>query len=395
MNGPKPTAAGSDYARQALLPEGFRDQLAPKAEFEASLVRRLMDTFLSYGYDRVAPPVVEYENSLLVGAGATRANTMFRVMDPDTQSMMAVRADMTVQISRLAATRLSDAERPLRLSYTGNVLRTKGSQVRPARQFVQAGIELVGATSLEAEFEVVKVAIEALTGAGINTLSLDLTVAPILSMLSDKHALSPDDRAVVYEALNAKDKGALSSISKVARLEFEALLAASGPAATALSALKKLELKGAAGQLVARLGRLVELITRHLPDLPVTIDPCESHGFEYKSGIGFALFAKGSKSELGRGGRYLVVHPDGHTEEATGFSVYLDSLLDALPAPKQSEKLFLPYGTSDKDAGKQRAAGWRTIQCLNQGLTDEADTSKEARRLGCSHILRDGQIKAV
>lgn len=391
MNGPTPPLAGNPYARQALLPEGFRDQLAPKAEFEATLVRGLMDSFLSYGYDRVAPPVVEYEQSLLVGAGATRANAMFRVMDPDTQSMMAVRADMTVQISRLAATRLSESARPLRLSYTGNVLRTKGSQVRPARQFVQAGIELIGAPSLEAEFEVVKVAIESLAAAGIQSLTIDLTIAPILTMLSDRHALAEADRETIFEALNAKDKGALSQIDTAPREDFEALLLASGPAQAALSALKKMELKGAAGQLVARLGRLVEMIGDHMPDLPITIDPCESHGFEYKSGIGFAVFAKGSQSELGRGGRYLVLHPDGHTEEAAGFSVYLDSLIDALPAPVSVEKLFLPFGTSDNDGARHRQAGWRTIQ----GLTDEADTSKEARRLGCSHILLDGQISAV
>ncbi len=397
MNGPKSQVgvqsmvAGNDYARQALLPEGFRDQLAPKAEHEATLVRGLMDCFRSYGYDRVSPPVVEYEASLLVGAGETRANTMFRVMDPDTQSMMAMRADMTVQLSRLAATRLSDSQRPLRLSYTGNVLRTKGSQVRPARQFVQAGFELIGAPSLDAEFEVVKLAIEALTGVGIGEMSIDLTLAPLLELVANAHALSQAERIVAFDALNAKDRGALAAVQDAARSSFESLLDAAGPADQALPKLQQMALKGAAGQLVARLGRLVETISLHLPDLQITIDPCESHGFEYKSGIGFALFAKGSQSELGRGGRYLVVHPDGHTEEATGFSVYLDSLTDALPMPENSEKLFLPFGTSDKEAAAQRAAGWRAIQ----GLTDEPDAAKEARRLGCSHILMNGQISAV
>ncbi len=391
MTGPQSIKAGSDYARQALLPEGFRDQLAPQAEHEASLVRGLMDCFLSYGYDRVAPPVVEYEGSLLVGAGATRANSMFRVMDPDTQSMMAVRADMTVQISRLAATRLSDSPRPLRLSYTGNVLRTKGSQVRPARQFVQAGIELIGSNSLEAEFEVVKTSVEALAGVGIEEMSIDLTLAPLLPMMADTHGLPDDIRRVVFDALNSKDKGGLAVLADAARSEFEALLSAAGPAEQAMAILKGMQLKGAAGQLIARLGRLVDMIESKLPSLQVTVDACESHGFEYKSGIGFALFAKGNQSELGRGGRYLVVHPDGHTEEAAGFSVYMDSLVAALPTPENPEKLFLPYGTSDKDAVAQREAGWRTIQ----GLTDEADTVKEARRLGCSHVLKDGQISAV
>ncbi len=395
MSGPtgkstgKPT--GNAYARQALLPEGFRDQLAPRAEHEASLVRSLVDCFQAYGYDRVAPPVVEFEASLLVGAGASRANSMFRVMDPDTQNMMAVRADMTVQISRLAATRLSDAARPLRLSYSGNVLRTKGSQLRPTRQFVQAGIELIGSTSLTAEFEVIKIAIESLTETGIKSLSLDLTTAPLVHHLCDKHKIADRQRSSVIEALNAKDSGALAALNDAAKTDFSKLLSAAGPASGALDALRSMEIAGSAGQLVARLGRLVEMLEAQMPALPVTIDPCESHGFEYKSGIGFGVFAKGNQSELGRGGRYLVEHPDGHSEEATGFSVYLDSLLDALPAPEKPEKLFLPTGTSDKDAALFRAEGWRTIQ----GLTEVADASKEALRLGCSHILLGGSVAPV
>jgi len=169
------------------------------------------------------------------------------------------------------------------------------------------------------------------------------------------------------------------------------LLLAAGPARDALDVLRGLELAGSAGQLIARLGRLVELLETQMPALPVTIDPCESHGFEYKSGIGFGIFAKGNQSELGRGGRYLVVHPDGHREEATGFSVYLDSLLDALPALQKPEKLFLPMGTSDKEAAGLRSEGWRTIQDLTEG----ADPSKEALRLGCSHILLNGTVKLV
>lgn len=390
MNGPSVKSAGTQYARQALLPEGFRDQLSPKAEHEATLVRGLMDIFISHGYDRVAPPVVEYEDSLLFGAGATRAKQMFRLMDPDTQRVMAVRADMTVQMARLAATRLSESPRPLRLSYTGNVLRTKGSQLRPTRQFVQAGIEMIGSNSLQAEFEVINIAVEALVNAGVQALSIDFTLAPLVGLLCDEHQLSDSERALVFDALDAKDGGALADISERARADFHQLLAAAGPAGRALEVLRKLTLKAGAGQLVARLGRLCEMVQAQLPDVAVTIDPCESHGFEYKSGIGFALFARGSQSELGRGGRYLVEHPDGSVEDATGFSVYLDSLMGALEVPEPRPVLYLPFECS-ADIGKQyRSEGWRTVQ----GLTEEADASKEARRLGCSHIFLNNSIVA-
>lgn len=391
MNGPIRQIAGSAYARQALLPEGFRDQLSPKAEQEAALVRGLMDSFLSHGYDRVSPPLVEYEDSLLVGAGATRAKQMFRLMDPDTQRMMAIRADMTIQMARLAATRLSDAPRPLRLAYTGNVLRTKGSQLRPTRQFIQAGVELVGAPSLEAELEVIALAVEALEAVGIAELSLDLTVAPLVAQMVDAHRLEGDVRDTVLAALEAKDIGALAVLDGVAKAQFEALLGAAGEGARAVEILRGLELKGNAGKLAARLGRLLAMVNKRLPKLSVTIDPCESHGFEYKSGIGFALFSKGGEGELGRGGRYMVTHPDGHEEEATGFSVYLDTLLKALPPFAVAQKIFLPHGTRGTVGAKLRAEGWRTIQ----GLSEHEEAQAEAIRLGCSHILLDDQVRAV
>ncbi|WP_417460215.1 ATP phosphoribosyltransferase regulatory subunit [Kordiimonas sp.] len=391
MNGPKRQIAGSAYARQALLPEGFRDQLSPRAEQEAALVRGLMDSFLSHGYDRVSPPLVEYEDSLLVGAGATRAKQMFRLMDPDTQRMMAIRADMTIQMARLAATRLADAPRPLRLAYTGNVLRTKGSQLRPTRQFIQAGVELVGASSLEAELEVIVLAVEALETVGIAELSLDLTVAPLVAQMVEAHRLEGDVRDTVLAALEAKDIGALAVLTGPAKIQFEALLGAAGAGARAVEILRGLELKGNTGKLVARLGRLLSMIGKRLPALSVTIDPCESHGFEYKSGIGFALFSKGGEGELGRGGRYLVTHPDGHEEEATGFSVYLDTLLKALPPFEVAQKIFLPHGTKGAVGAKLRAEGWRTVQ----GLAEHDDAQEEAVRLGCSHILLDDQVRAV
>ncbi|MBL4837968.1 MAG: ATP phosphoribosyltransferase regulatory subunit [Kordiimonadaceae bacterium] len=391
MNGPSKKIAGTIYARQALLPEGFRDQLAPAAEQEALIVRSLVDSFHSHGYDSVSPPTVEYEDSLLVGAGAARGPQMFRVMDPDTQRMMAVRTDMTVQTARLAATRLADAPRPLRLAYSGNVLRTKGSQIRPARQFVQAGVELVGCDSLDAELEVIAVAVEGLQNVGIEGVSVDLTTAPLARALCEEFGFDETATNHILEALDAKDVGALESLPSDAKNIFGQLLASAGTADRAVDLMQAIGLSGAAGELVDRVATLVAMLATRLPDLSLTVDPCETHGFEYKTGIGFALFAKGGKGELGRGGRYNVVYPDGHAEEAVGFSVYLDSLMAVLPLADLPKKLYLPYGTKLEVAANLRNEGWRTIQ----GLTEGGESLKEAARLGCSHIYSEGAVSAL
>src|SRR6201995_4273025 len=106
----------------ALLPAGLRDLLPPDAETEASAVESLMGVFAAHGYQRVKPPLLEFEDTLLAGSGAAVGTQTFRLMDPDTRRMMGVRADMTPQVARIAATRLAHLPRPLRLSYAGQAL---------------------------------------------------------------------------------------------------------------------------------------------------------------------------------------------------------------------------------------------------------------------------------
>ena len=145
----------------ALLPLGLSDLLPPEAAVEARVVSAMMAVLESHGYERVKPPLMEFEENLLSGAGAAMAKETFRLMDPISQRMIGLRADMTTQVARIASTRLADAPRPLRLCYAGQVLRVKGSQLRPERQVGQVGAELIGTDSVTADLEVVALAGEA------------------------------------------------------------------------------------------------------------------------------------------------------------------------------------------------------------------------------------------
>lgn len=389
---PNPPLGGDDlFARRALLPEGYRDELYPQAEQHYSLVHDLVDVFQSFGYVRVRPPLVEYEETLFAGAGETKAAASFRLMDPATQRPMAVRADMTPQIARIASTRLKDAPRPLRLAYSGTVMRVIGSQIRPTREFMQAGFELVGSDTLASEVEGILVAVEALKAVDIRDLSLDLTVAPLVGLMAAEIGTDAYHLKAVRAALASKDVAALRAIEGGAGEAYAALIPAAGPAATALERLATLRLGGDAGALVDRLAALVAALKSRMPDLSITVDPCETHGFEYKCGIGFALFAAHVRAELGRGGRYMVTHPDGTEEPAVGFSAYLDSLLDAARARTAPSRLYIPCGVAEGAGAKWRADGWRTVR----GLADEADIEAEARRLLCTHLLEDGEAVAL
>jgi ATP phosphoribosyltransferase regulatory subunit len=123
----------NDNDHRGLLPAGLADLLPPDAEREARAIDLALERCAAFGYERVKPPLVEFEESLLGGPGAVLGPQTFRLMDPVSQRMMGVRPDMTVQVARIAVTRLKHEPRPLRLSYGGNVIRVRGSALKPGR----------------------------------------------------------------------------------------------------------------------------------------------------------------------------------------------------------------------------------------------------------------------
>jgi ATP phosphoribosyltransferase regulatory subunit len=375
----------TDSAKKALLPDGLRDVLPPDAAWEASVVGGLVACFAARGYERVSPPLVEFEESLLDGAGRAMAPATFRLMDPVTQRMMGVRADMTLQIARIAATRLKQAPRPLRLAYAGDVLRVKGSQLRPERQFVQAGAEIIGADDAAADAEIILMAVEALGRAGVADLSVDINLPTLAPSLCESLDLDAETTANLRAALDRKDAAAVREVGGAAAELLGALLLASGPADQAIAALGELDLPEAADAERERLSAVTALVREAAPSLMLTVDPVEHRGFEYQTGLSFSVFAKGVRGEMGRGGRY---HVNGSRDPATGFSLFLDSVLRALPAPAREERLYLPHGTPPEDGTARREEGWVTVA----GLAPEGDADAEAGRLGCTHILRGGEV---
>ncbi|MFQ5959677.1 MAG: ATP phosphoribosyltransferase regulatory subunit [Alphaproteobacteria bacterium] len=378
-----------EFATRALLPAGLRDVLPPDAGFEAGVAEHLLAGFAGHGYERVKPPLVEFEDSLLAGAGAAMAGAIFRLMDPASQRMMGVRADITPQIARIAATRLAGAPRPLRLSYSGEVLCLAGSQLRPEREFVQVGAELIGSESPAADVEVVVLAAEALAGVGVSRLSIDLTLPTLVPSVCEGIGLDAAAARSMRAALDRKDAAAVAAVGGRGGELLGAMLRAAGPHERALDALARLDLPPAAEAQRDRLGEVAGIVAAAAPDLGLTIDPVEHRGFEYQTGVSFTLFAPGVRGELGRGGRYHL--GDGDGEPATGFTLFMDTVLRALPAPTPARRLFLPAGVARDEAARLRAEGWVAVA----GLDAAADATAEARRMGCSHVLVDGEIVAL
>lgn len=366
----------------ALLPTGLADLLPPEAEAEAIAVGRLMKVFNSHGYERVKPPLVEFADGLLAGTGAAMADQTFRMMDPDTNRMLGLRADMTPQVARIAVTRLASRPRPLRLSYAGQCLRVRGSQVDPDRQVAQAGIELIGPDTPAADAEIVLLAAEALAAIGISRISIDLTLPTMAPALLDDANIHGPARNTLTHALDRKDTATVAEHAGPLATLLTDLLLAAGPFDAAMAVLDAATLGPAPAALRDRLRATVAVIRAHNPTLRLTLDPLEFRGFRYHTGLCMTVFAPGRAEELGRGGRYMTA-----TESAAGLTLFPAAILRVCPAPPRRPQIFLPWGTEAATGIRLRAEGLATINALEAS----PDPAHEAARLRCTHLLTNGQ----
>ncbi|RYY43447.1 MAG: ATP phosphoribosyltransferase regulatory subunit, partial [Sphingomonadales bacterium] len=163
-----------------LLPEGFHDRLPPLADAAATLESRVLDVARLHGYERVDPPLAEFEESLGQRLKAASGKDAVRFTDPVSRRTLAIRPDITAQVGRIAATRMAHHPRPVRLSYAGQVLKLRASELRPERAMRQIGCELIGRDSIEAVREIVTVAVAALEAAGVPGLAIDFTLPDLV-----------------------------------------------------------------------------------------------------------------------------------------------------------------------------------------------------------------------
>jgi len=360
-----------------LLPEGLEDRLPASAARITTAMRACLDVLHQHGYDRVRPPLLEFERSLASRMQGIRTQSMFRFVDPASLRTLALRSDITPQVGRIASTSMKQAPRPLRLAYCGETALIRANQLDPARERLQLGAELVGADTVAAASEIVTVAIEALKAAGLTGIGVDFTLPDLVDTLAQRHGDTDGDRIeAIRRELDTKDAGGLRDAGGEAYLP---LLYATGPFESALADLRALDDDGA---LASRLDALAAIAARiadmHGDTVRLTLDPTERYGFEYQSWFGFTLYAGALRGAAGRGGTYRI---GGSDEPATGFSLYVDRLADSAPEPQPTRLIYLPIGHDADAAAGLRAEGWRTLAQLDEG--------EDAVALGCTHVLDD------
>ncbi len=377
-----------------LLPESIADVLPSEARKIEDLRRVLLDNFRRYGYELVMPPLLEYIESLLTGAGQDMDLRTFKLVDQLSGRTMGVRADMTTQVARIDAHLLNRVS-VTRLCYAGSVLHTRPSGLQATREPIQIGAEIYGHAGLEADAEIQELVIASLSLANISEVRLDLCHVGVLRALLESDPQAKKREAELFTLLGSKDLPALELITKNfspdvrnALLELPNLY---GDVSVLERARKLLpQLSG-----IARALDELEYLVKLLDNAHVTVDLADYRGYHYHSGVMFNAFAPGLPNAVARGGRYdHVGEAFGRARPATGFSLDLRELARLMPVAERKDAILAPWSQDSsllKKIKDLRGTGEVVIQSLpgHESEQDEFDCNRAVVFDGSQWILKN------
>jgi ATP phosphoribosyltransferase regulatory subunit len=371
-----------------VLPEYIQDALPAEAAKLEELRRRLLDAFRLNGYQLVAPPLLEYLESLLTGAGQDLQLKTLKLVDQLSGRTMGVRADITPQVARIDA-HLLNRKGVARLCYCGSVAHALPSSLTATREPLQLGAEVYGHAGLEADAEVIRLLAESLLTAGVGTSRIDLGHVGIFKALARKAGLLPEREEALFDCLQAKDlPGLRDLLGNVSCKVSSALLALPTLYGGAEVLAKAREILPDDVEIMSALGEL-EQLARDLADLPISFDLADLRGYHYHSGVVFAAYGGRSPVALALGGRYdSVGRAFGRGRPATGFSLDLRELAAQVADTAVSGAILAssPSEVGFKEAvARLRAAG----ESVMIELPGHEGTWREA---GCDRhlVLRGG-----
>lgn len=332
-----------------LLPEYIADALPHEAAQIERLRRRVLDLFRVHGYELVMPPLLEYLDSLLTGSGQDLELRTFKLVDQLSGRTLGIRADITPQVARIDA-HLLNRQGVTRLCYCDSVLHTLPASLAASREPIQLGAELYGYAGAEADLEAIRLMAAALTRAGTPASRIDLGHVGVFRALAHAAELDADAEAAILQLLQAKDIPGLRERSvdlpEPCRSALLRLPELYGGAEVLEAAARELP---ALAEIESALETLRQLQAA-MPELPLSFDLADLHGYNYHNGVVFAAYHPGFPSAIARGGRYDGAgRAFGRARAATGFSMDLREVARLSAAPGEPGAILAPYRAADAE----------------------------------------------
>ena len=370
-----------------VLPDHIADVLPSEARHIEEIRRDLLDMARCYGYELVMPPLLEHLESLLSGTGEALDLQTFKLVDQLSGRMMGLRADSTPQVARIDA-HLLNRQGVARLCYCGPVLHTRPSGPHASREPLQFGAEIYGHAGLEADLEILTLALDALRSAKVGPLTVDLANARIVSALLNASGLSGVQQDLVHAALAGKDASALRALTANCPAEIagaiQSLVSLYGDAGVLAKAVQQLPALPEVQQALSELQWLGKHIANAFEDVSVSFDLADLRGYAYYTGTRFSIYTPAAHDALARGGRYDEVGSVfGRKRPAVGFSLDVKELATAAQLRPLRAAIRAPWG---EDAQLRAAIAalrqqGETVVCVLPGHESEVDEFQCDREL--------------
>jgi ATP phosphoribosyltransferase regulatory subunit len=317
------------------IPSGTRDVLPDEMRELRQITESLRGVFDEAGYGEVYTPALEYE-SVLARGDMDEARPAYRVFD-EAGEVLVLRSDMTVPIARVVATRYPNAEPPLRFCYFAHSYRGVRPQRGQPREFLQAGIELIGAPAPHGTAEVLSVICGALDALGLESYRVGLGDAGLYPSLLDGFGVTGEPRARLLAELTRGDFVGLETELRGLELadeEIDLMLRVpqmrGGPGVLEVT-------PGPVADVVAGLQGVHALLERSVADRVIFDLGLSLRSLGYYTGAIFEIYDPAVGMPIGGGGRYDdLLGRFGADQPAVGFALGVDRLHLALAGEEKA-----------------------------------------------------------
>ena len=321
----------------SLLPPGFSDEVSDKAAIEHKYKNIIINLFQNNGYKLVKTPLIEYAKN-------SNLKNILKIKTKNKEKEVIIRDDITLQISRISNRLLKDP-RPIKLCYYGEVVRDKGSMLRPERQFLQIGAECIGENSYLADVEMLELAYKALKLVGVKDISIELSSRLFLNRIYS-FVKSNEKLKKIKLLVKRKDLDSLKKIiSSKYKKQLENIFSCTGNFSNKKNQLKKLIFDKTSKNEINNLLNINKVFLKKFPNTNFFLDLTETDNKNYHNGIRFTIFAENIRGEIARGGRYISKNKN-LKENATGFTCYMDTILRSSSKIEKFKKILVPFSTS-------------------------------------------------
>ena len=365
-----------------IIPQGFKDDVSVLVSTEHKFKNMMINYFELNGFSLIKTPLIEYVDK------DTDQNA-FHISVKKNEKKIHIRDDITLQVARLSETRLFKKKRPLKLCYYGEVVRKKGSMLRPERQFLQIGAECIGEDSFLADVEMLELAYTSLKLVGIKKMTIEISSR----IFYDKFIRTIKfykNKNTIIQLIKLKDlNGLLNILDKKDHKFIKDLFACSGIYKDTKNNLNNLSVDDQTTNEISNIINIVKNFSYKNKNINFFLDLCEIDDKNYHSGVRFTFFADNIRGEIAKAGRYYVKNAL-KENIATGFTCYMDTILRASSLKFIEKKIMIPLNTSKKKINELIKKGFSLYKNINSNQI----TKKVSKDHNCQYYLKNNIVKS-